>query len=251
MTTQPPWIPVRIAVLLPLVIAWSGPLPGQQASAQEDRSVHQSIASIRAVGKEGAGFEQAIPAAKRLRGMAVDQLPVLLDALAETNPIAENWLRGVVFDVVRNAGQAPLRMLSDYAMDQSHNPTGRGLAMELIEKQSPETASKLIDKCLNDPSLPLREMAVQQAIERGMRLEKEDPAAAKDEYREALSAARHPRQLSRILDALRELGEQVRAADAFVMITKWHSLAPLDNVGGVGFDAEYPTEVQFAVDRIG
>jgi hypothetical protein len=42
------------------------------------------------------------------------------------------------------------------------------------------------------------------------------------------------------------LGETVSTAQAFSLITQWQSVAPFDNAQGVGFDATYPPEQQFA-----
>ncbi len=145
------------------------------------------------------------------------------------------------------AGAVPVETLSEYAMDQANNPTGRGLAMELIRKQSPQTAQKLISKCLDEVSLPLREMAVQQKIDEAQDLAKGDPESAQSIFREALSAARHPQQLETVVEALRKLGDdQVSIDGAFAMIGKWHSLAPMNNVDGVGYDTAYAPEEEFA-----
>jgi hypothetical protein len=228
-----------------LLLAGSGLLQPDFVAADEP-TVDELIVAIRHVGKEGSGFDQAAVAASRLRQVPVEELSVLLDAMEDANPIAENWLRGLVFDVVRNAGEVPLQTLCEYAMDLSRNSTGRGMAMELVRRKSPRDAEQLIARCLNDPSLPLREMAVQQQIERARRLEKEDKDAARELYRGALLAARHPQQVADLVKTLRDLGDMdVNTATAFAMIREWKSLAPLNNVSGVGFDTEYPPEKEF------
>jgi hypothetical protein len=173
-------------------------------------------------------------------------LPLVLDGMANANPIAENWFRGVVFDVVRRSKSAPVELLSDYAMDQSHNAAGRGLAMELLRREAPDLAQQLISQCLQDPSLPLREMAVAQAIQRAGEAEKNTPDEAKSIYREALRAARHPRQVAQLVERIRKLGDDnVSTASAFAMLTNWKSLAPFNNVAGVGFNTAYPPEKEF------
>ena len=221
-------------------------LPTLQGQAQES-STKNAITAIREVGKEGQGFDRAIPAAKQLRSLSADKIAMLLDGLADANPIAENWMRGVVFDVVRKSGSAPIKTLEDYVSDTSKNPAGRGLAMELIQKQSPKRAEKLISTFLDDSSLPLREMAVEQLINRAKKAAKNDPDSAKSQYQRALASARHPIQLSRVVESLRKLGdEDVSLGKAFVMITEWKSLAPLNNADGVGYDEAYLPEKEFA-----
>lgn len=208
-------------------------------------AVDQAISQLKEVGAKGAGIKDAIAAADQLRSLPETEIPRLLEGMAEVNPVAENWFRGVIFDVVRRAGSPPLPMLEKFAMDRSNNATGRGVAMELIRKQAPRVAEELIAGCLQDPSLPLREMAVDQAMSRADSLADDDQEAAIQKYREALNAARHPRQVSRILEALEELDVEVTTAEAFAMIPDWTAVAPFDNRGGIGFDAIYPPEQQF------
>lgn len=222
-------------------------LVANQSFAQDAPTIDQSITAIRGAGRLGAGFDKAILAANQLRQTPINQLAVLLDGLEEIDPIGENWIRGVVFDVVRRADDVPVERLAKYAMDRSNNPTGRGLAMELIQRNSPSKAQKLISKCLNEVSLPLREMAVQQKIDNAGEIEKEDPKTAKAAYREALVAARHPQQLESIVISLRKLGEEdVSIGSAFAMIGKWNSLAPMNNENGVGYDTQYLPEKEFS-----
>jgi hypothetical protein len=221
-----------------------GPTP--QLWAEDEPAVGALIATLRGVGREGAGFDDARKAATRLSELPVDRLTVLLDGMDGANPIAENWIRGLVFSIAGKADELPLEMLSDYAMTRSHNPSGRGLAMELIRNQSPATADELIAKCLDDPSLPLREMAVQRAINEAQRVVENDPQAAQELYRQALLAARHPNQIVAVVKALKELGlDDVSISTAFAMITRWKALAPLNNVDGVGFDKQYAPEKEF------
>jgi len=225
-----------------LVLAFSA-----NAIADDEMPINEHLVALRSAGKLGAGFEQATAAAESLRRLEIGRLPMLLDALVDSNPIAENWIRGVVFDIVRRADQIPVDSLADYAMDQTNNPTGRGLAMELIQASAPERAAKLIAKCLDDPSLPLREMAVDQVIEKAESLAIENEPAAKEAYHAALAAARHPQQLETIVRSLRKLGDnEVSIGSALKMIDQWHCVAPFDNVGGVGFDVEYAPEQEFA-----
>lgn len=231
----------RIALWLPLAAVLFVAQTGRAESGTDE-----AIAALRDAGAEGAGFEAAIPAAKRLRSLPADKIQLLLDGMEDVNPVAENWMRGVVFDVARKNAPS-LAQLQGYAMSRSNNPIGRGLAMELIRLQSADQAEKLIATCMDDTSLPLREMAVEQAIGQASELvESKDESGARKRYRQALASARHPRQVSRIIEALGKLGDDVKTADAFAMIKNWHSIAPLDNVDGVGYDAIYPPEAEFA-----
>ncbi len=231
------WLLRYVALLMGFVIT-------PTAGLAED-SVATSLATVVSVGPEGQQYGKVIAAAERLRAMPASQLPVLLDGFAGINPLAENWLRGIVFDIVRARGEAPAEMLQRYIEDQNRNPIGRGLAMELLRQQDSETAQRMISDLLNDPSLRLREMAVHQAIERASALAEDRRGEAISIYKTTLAAARNPRQVAKIIEALKPLGETVRPAEAFAMITKWHAVAPFDNVNGVGFDAVYPPESEY------
>ncbi|MDB4494485.1 hypothetical protein N9222_01715 [Pseudomonadales bacterium] len=234
----------RVAHLSVMILVIAA-ISGRDAQSQDNASINTALESIRKVGKEGTGFSEAIPAANQLRQTSAANINLLLNGMAGTNPVAENWLRGVIFDVARKSTEPMAADLQNYAMNQSNNPKGRGLAMELLQKEAPQTANKLITDCLNDPSLPLREMAVEQAIARAAAISKEQPDDAVADYRAALAAARHPRQLTRIIKALEKLGKEVNTADAFVLLTDWQSLAPMDNVEGVGFKMQYAPESEF------
>ena len=242
--------PLRRNLLIPLMppltlLLLLGVTTARKSQGQDAIKTNKAINALRQVDKEGKGFAEAIPAANLLRKTEAEKIDVLLDAMTDTNPVAENWLRGVIFDVARQAKQPMAAKLKAYALDQANNPTGRGVAMELLLKESPQTANELITGCLNDPSLALREMAVEQAIERAQQLAKDQPDLAIADYQKSLASARHPRQLARIIEALGKLGKDISTADAFVLVTDWQSVAPFDNVNGVGFDKPYAPEKEF------
>ena len=234
----------RVWLAIVLLCFVSQLVPRQLAWGAE--SIDEAVKAIQSVGARGAGFEQAIPAAAQLQRLASSEIPRVLDGAAGANPIAENWIRGVVFGIAKNSGPPPIETLQAYVKDMSNNPIGRGLAMELIGQQDPTLAKAMIDQCLNDSSLAIREMAVGQAIEAAAALEKNEPEKSIALYREALDAARHPKQLSTIVESLDKLGEKVTTAGAFALITAWNAVAPFNNVGGVGFDMAYPPESSFA-----
>ncbi|SRR6056297_1634844 len=214
-------------------------------------TVEESIDAVRVAGSVDGGFQAAAESAGHLRrSLTGDDLPKLLDAMRDVDPVAENWLRGIITDVARKAEGLPTESLADYAMDRSNNPIGRGMAMELVRTETPEQATKLIDQCLDDPSLPLREMAVEQAIDKARSAAAGDKSSAIAIYQAALTNARQPKQLQTIVEALNKLGESVSLGGAFAMITDWQAVGPFDNVDGVGFAAVYPPEQQFASSAV-
>lgn len=211
-------------------------------------SIEVAIEAVRAIGTEGKGFQEAIPAARELQQLPAEKLFVVLNGADGVNPIAENWIRGIAFGIAQRSGTPAISELKNYVVDQGNNAIGRGIAMELIKREDASSAEKMLDELLDDPSLAIREMAVEQAIGKAESLAKSQADSAVEIYRETLAAARHPKQLSRIVASLSDLGESVTTAGAFSLILDWKSIAPFNNEGGVGYEAVYGPEKQFASD---
>ena len=211
-------------------------------------SIEVAIEAVRAIGTEGKGFQEAIPAARGLQQLPAEKLFVVLNGADGVNPIAENWIRGIAFGIAQRSGTPAISELKNYVVDQGNNAIGRGIAMELIKREDASSAEKMLDELLDDPSLAIREMAVEQAIGKAESLAKSQADSAVEIYRETLAAARHPKQLSRIVASLSDLGESVTTAGAFSLILDWKSIAPFNNEGGVGYEAVYGPEKQFASD---
>ena len=209
-------------------------------------SIDAAIESVRSVGTEGKGFEKALPAAKELQKLPADKLIRVLDGADGVNPIAENWIRGIVFGITQQAGMPVMNTLQEYVRDQKNNAIGRGIAMELISREDVNLAKTMLESLTNDPSLAIREMAVEQAIGKAASLAETKADESIRIYREALTAARHPKQLSRIVAALGDLGDDATTADAFSLLVNWKSIAPFDNEGGIGYEAVYAPEEQFS-----
>ena len=208
--------------------------------------IDAAIESVRAVGTEGKGFEQALPAAKTLQKLSADKMTRVLDGAEGVNPIAENWIRGIVFGIAQQSGTPELPTLKNYVLNLQNNAIGRGIAMELIQRKDETVAKTMLESLMNDPSLAIREMAVEQAIGKAAAASEMQKDVSISIYRKALTSARHPKQLSRIVAALGELGDDATTADAFSLLVDWNSIAPFDNEGGVGYEAVYEPEQQFA-----
>ncbi|MGB1926724.1 MAG: hypothetical protein ACPHL6_09340, partial [Rubripirellula sp.] len=148
---------------------------------------------------------------------------------------------------LQGEGRMPeMNTLQEYVRDQQNNAIGRGIAMELISREDVNLAKSMLESLTNDPSLAIREMAVEQAIGKAESLAETKADESIRIYREALTAARHPKQLSRIVAALGDLGDDATTADAFSLLVNWKSIAPFDNEGGIGYEAVYAPEEQFS-----
>ena len=203
----------------------------------------RAVAKITAVGPGGQGHAEAMVAAEKLRQIPSEQLPVVYDAMDTPNVIARNWLRGLAADIVRRSGNPDDEVLETYVLDRTRNGTGRTEALRQFRRQNPTAADEIIAASLNDPSLGIRELAVDAAIEDADSIDSEDAKVTR--LTEVLSSARHPRQLQRLISSLRDLGSDVTTQSALAMLVQWQACAPFDNRGGIGFDTVYPPEQTF------
>ena len=123
-----------------------------------------ALEAISNVSAEGRGHEQAISAWQSLAKATPDQITVLLGAIREDNPLANNWIRSAVETVasrsIKKTGSLPAADLEAFLMDRERNPRARRLAYELIQQVDEDAEARLIPKMLDDPSVELRRDAV-------------------------------------------------------------------------------------------
>ncbi len=165
------------------------------AVAQSD-GVAQWLAAMQKVEREGVGNRDASQAWAALTGSAdAYQLPTILAALDNADPLAANWIRAAVDAIAErhvNSGEPlPTAGLEEFLRQRQHNPRARRLAYEWIARVDSSAPDRLIPGMLDDPSLELRRDAVARVIaEAEAAAEQEQTDEAIDNYRKALSAAR-------------------------------------------------------------
>ena len=238
------------------IVAWL--VAGGSALAQSN-DLAPSLDVLRNVGREGAGNRQASAAWSQLMSYAdADQLPTILAAMDEANPLAVNWLRAAVDAVaekhVQNGGTLPTDALESFLEDKRHDPRARRLAYEWIARTDPSAPDRLIPQMLDDPSIELRRDAVARVIaEAEQAASDEQPAAALAAYRKALGAARDLDQVKLVAEALAKLDQPVDLNHHFGFVENWRLVGPFSNVGGIGFDKAYPPEkrVDFSAEYTG
>ncbi len=215
--------------------------------AQSD-GVANWLATMRQVQREGAGNRAASQAWSELTASAdAYQLPAILAALDDADPLAANWIRAAVDTIaerhVQSGEPLPTAGLEQFLHDQQHNPRARRLAYEWIARVDPAAPDRLIPQMLNDPSLELRRDAVARVIaDAAAAADNSQPADAIATYREALDAARDLDQVKLIAEALAMLEQPVDLAHHFGFVMDWHLIGPFDSSQGVGFDAVYSPE---------
>ncbi len=212
-----------------------------------DEDVGPLLLKLHAVAAKGVGNREAAVAWRKLVKADVSQLPAILEGLDAAEPLAANWIRGVVDTIaeaeMKKNGTLPLEGLQGYLDDVTHSPRGRRLAYEWIVRVDPAAEDRLIPKMLNDPSLELRRDAVDRVVAHAEAAESSgNKEAAIAAYLQAIHAARDLDQIKSVTEKLRSFGAEVDLPSHFGFLLTWHLVAPFDNREGVGFDKAYTPE---------
>ena len=95
-------------------------------------ALNSLLASIKSVGREGAGNAEAASAWRELARHGAEELPTILAAFDDADTTAANWLRGAVDAIAErelNAGRPlPVAKLEAYVKETKHNGPARRLA---------------------------------------------------------------------------------------------------------------------------
>ena len=207
-----------------------------------------TIVSDMSIVLDASGTEAAAPelqaAWNRLAKEGPDRLPLLLMAMRDASPIAENWLRAAIDTIAERAlanNQLPIDELEKFLADTKGSPRARRTAFEWIVRADPGAKPRLLAAMLDDPSLELRYDAVEQLIKQADA--EENSTEQIKQLRQALVSARDPGQLERLRDTLKELGEEVDLPGTMGFLKQWHIIGPFDNTDLAGFDKAHPPEV--------
>src|SRR5271154_6679367 len=98
---------------------------GLVRSAECD-DLKSAIHKIRQVGPDGKGSAQAAEAWKVLKTAPIEQVPVLLAGMDGASPLAKNWIRAALDEMVDSAERAkdplPTASLESFLADTGHDP---------------------------------------------------------------------------------------------------------------------------------
>ena len=211
-------------------------------------NLENHIASIQAVGPEGAGNAAAAAAFQGLADSDSTAILPLLRAIEPSNPIARNWLRSAVEVIVERELAAertlPSAELEAFLADRKQAPEARRLAFELIKSINEKKAAGLVPGFLDDPSTELRRDAVALLMSEGsIHLSKNATEKATNTYRAALDAARDVDQIQEIAKVLTgTLKQKVDLPRHFGFLTNWQVIGPFHNIERKGFEEVFPPE---------
>jgi hypothetical protein len=227
---------VSLAILVPAARPTEAP-----------ESVEALLARIKAVGREGRGNDEAGKAWKQLVRLGPDNLPAILAAMDDDNPVVSNWLRTAVDAIGEHAVAArdplPAEQLEKFVKRTINPAAARRLAYEWLARVDRTAPDRLLPGMLQDPSGELRRDAVGRVLEEAKRLlARDEREAATAAYRKALAGATDQDQVDAIANDLKALGVEVDLAAHFGFVRQWYLLGPFDNTGGEGFGVAYPPE---------
>lgn len=231
-----------------------GAILGSPMTVIADDGDQAIIEQLLEVGAKGQGNAKATGVVSRIQKMDADVLPVILKVMNSADELSFNWLQiafeSIVDRTLASDNELPIDALKKYLANRGNNDRARSLVFNVIAKQEPDNARKMIPEFLDDPSSELRRKAVAVWIERAKDFktnnEKSQSVAA---YKEALKGATDEDQVNTIAAALKEAGKPVDLQKHFGFLPKWALIGPFDNVDEKGFDVVYPPEKEFNRDK--
>jgi hypothetical protein len=201
---------------------------------------------IKAVGKEGAGNQEAGVAWKNLVELGGEALLPTLGALDHAEPIAVNWLRLAAQAIAENEERAkrklPADKLESFVKDNKHAPVSRRLAYELLVRADAKVPERLLPGMIEDPSVEIRRDAIAAAIEQASPLVKNEPQKAATEFQKLFRASRDQDQVEKIAKTLKELKVETDLNAHFGVLTDWMVVGPFDSTKGEGYAKAYEPE---------
>lgn len=227
-------------------VHWAASLTIISAAVNVVADDSQLIAVIAETGPQGERSAAAKTARDELANRSVELLPELLIAMDTPNPVAANWYRTVLEDIVarerlRPDAAWPLPFLHEYVNDKSRRGRPRRLVLGLIDSLEPDFKTTWLPERLTDPEFRIE--AVDLALAAGDKaLSEKDSEIAKSQFRKALESARDSSQVTSAADRLRSVGETADVARQLGFVTDWWLVGPFDAPDKSGFGLVFEPE---------
>ncbi len=235
---------VLLALLVLSVIASAASPSSAQAQANDLADAIKAVLSVKTDGSGSAAAAVAFPV---LANATPDQLPTLLAALDDANPLAANWIYGSIDAIVGRAERAgdslSAEQMHAFASDPSHSPRARERAYMLLQKTDAGMAETMVAGFLYDPSPIFRRQGVANLIEEANELaEGGQEDQAQELYERAYNSALDEDQVNDVAKKLVDAGKEVDLPRKFGYLTHWRLIGPFDNPENGAFDKAYPPE---------
>lgn len=196
-----------------------------------------ALKAITSVGKEGNGNKAAGEAVKAIVAVGADALEPTLKAFANANPAAKNWLRMTAAQIVdQHAASIKTDSLIAFINDTTNDTGARTAAFDIVAKLKPDSAAALKQNFLNDPSIDLRRMTIDELLKKTL----DDK-----ELESVFKNVRDKDQAEKIAKMLEERKLPADLTSHFGFLTNWQIVGPFDSTAGAGFAKSFPPESQF------
>ncbi len=227
--------------VMPVVSAQD--LTAQDLTARGSQAATDAeLAAIRAIGPEAAGYEAATAAAGRLAQRSSEDATAILEAMKDASPLAKNWLRMIASDVADN-GEFPMSSMLAFLRDRSQDGDARHAAYQMLISVDGDLRNDLLTGAEDDPSLPLRYLAIGDRLEEAKRLVDEDKLdQAIEAFQIVVALGRNPDQLRSAADSLEKLGVEVDLANELALVRRWWVIGTFDNTDSESFATIYAPE---------
>ena len=218
--------------------------PSTPARAEKTADLDTALETLLTAGPGDSGQTQLQTAWQKIASSDSAAIVPILEAMPNSNPLAQNWLRSTVDTIaertLQTGGQLPTAELKQFLLDPSHSPRARWVAYEWLNEVAPGPTAELLSQLLNDSSLAIRFEAVSQWMDKAETTE--DSSVKINTYRTAIAAARDKQQIDQCVDALQKLGETVDPNSLLGFIESWQVVGPFSNTERKGFATSYPPE---------
>ncbi len=246
---------MRSTRLFSLLAAMTLMLVSAKLICAESPTLKNLLIAVNQTGPGGDGHDAAMTAMNNwlADGSPEDQkLIATLDAMSDANDRGKNWLRLAAGSLREELDDEALSStLKTFIDNRGNDPAARYWAYRQWSAL-PSTTDAMNDAVLDagrdDPSIPLRYLAVQKAIDDAdaiFKKENESPAAI-ESLAATLPLARHPDQLREISSRLTDRGVKVDLSKELAMVTRWWTIGPFSNTDSKHFDTVYPPEQTYA-----
>lgn len=216
--------------------------------AKKKLSTTELIRPLININNLGSGNTAAIKVWPKVASLPSSEVPELLKAMNQANPLGDNWIRGALSKICeKNKSSLPIAKIIAFLKNQSNQDGARQMAYEIIEAYRPAIADTLAPSFIDDPAADLRRVSVALMIDQSNSIKNE--AKKKELLLSTLKKAREVDQIKEISKTLKEMGQDINITKLMGFLLKWHTVGPFDNKERMGFNKKFQPEEKTDLDQ--
>lgn len=205
------------------------------ARSQETQKAIEALRNIQANDRNMSAASQA---AKQLSTLKGDETLKVLKAMKGASPIGRNWLSGIAASLHTKTNAPSRDQLLAFLKDSDQDGEARYLVFQWLTSGDEAARKAMLATMLEDNSPEIRYAAVDLSLKNI-----ENAADKKESLQKVLDVARHPEQVTSLIDLLEKEGVVISKADHFGFLKNWKVIGPFDNRDQAAFNTEYPVEL--------